>query len=131
MTAHTCALAVATKKPASSAVRGIGRPPDPGAAGVGVFEAISEASKCVSTLTSVLEDGSCMHSGLSSPGRTAWHASSESIWRVSSCAAKSSGLHAPAFCGQETRWELLSCCATYTFWGEREVVVVVVVVVVP
>ena len=52
-----CARAVAIMNPASKAVRGMGRPPEPGAAGSGVCAAIAAASKCVNTRVSVLELG--------------------------------------------------------------------------
>jgi len=44
---------------------GIGSPPDPGAAGVGVWAAMAAESAWVKILVSILVAGSCTHSLLS------------------------------------------------------------------
>jgi len=44
---------------------GIGSPPDPGAAGVGVWAAMAAESAWVKILVSIRDAGSCMHNGAS------------------------------------------------------------------
>ena len=67
---------------ASSVDRGIGSPPDPGAAGLGVCAAIAAASPCVITIVSWRVAGRPMHISLSRPGLVTSQIDSESTLRT-------------------------------------------------